>query len=75
MSSPDERMDQTIEDAEFQKLIVDALTKITLPELADGLHVSFPTLTRWSEGKNLPYRLVRPNVASYIQKKLEEING
>lgn len=41
-------------------------------ELGDLLHVSKLTISRWKEGKNLPFHNVRPQILKKLRDELKE---
>lgn len=46
-------------EATFRYQICLARSHRSDQELADLLHVSLPTISRWTEGRNLPYSRIR----------------
>lgn len=49
-------------DQEFISHVQEALTRWSVSELADTLHVSQPTIRRWAKGENLPYQIIRSDI-------------
>jgi len=61
-----------ITDSDFQEILVDCqeLLGMSDGEIADKLLVSEPTVNRWVRGKNLPHRLVRPGIITWVAEEL-----
>ena len=53
-------------DEEFTDAFNDATRGMFVEEICNVLHIGRPTFINWSEGKNLPYGLVRENVIETI---------
>lgn len=55
-------------DVSFREIIsmCPALLEMSDQEIADGLLVSRPTVSRWVRGKNLPHRAMRKSIFDWI---------
>lgn len=60
-----------IDDILFQEILTNSALLLALSDdaLADEFSVSLPTVTRWKNGKNVPYSIAK-NLIYYRLKKL-----
>ncbi|MDO8504224.1 MAG: hypothetical protein Q7S36_00015 [Candidatus Liptonbacteria bacterium] len=60
-----------ISDREFVDALNICLKHYSVGDVANSLNFSIPTVRRWSQGKNLPYKTMRPSVLRGILSLLQ----
>jgi DNA-binding MurR/RpiR family transcriptional regulator len=62
------------DDRGFASIIAESgrVLELSDQQIADALGVSRPTISRWSRATNLPHRLMRRPILSWIAKQAEE---
>ena len=62
------------DDSLFQQVVYSMLKLgFSQEELANGLRVSKSEVSKWSRGRNLPYKLVRQGIYAHLLSRLESI--
>lgn len=67
----------TVHDAAFIMVLHSFQKHLSVSdaEIASILHAPTSTITRWKEGKNLPWRAIRPRICSILQRELDIRNN
>ena len=62
-----------LDDTVFVAVLSKALSLLgqSNQEVANKLKVSRPTVSRWRAGKNLPHKVMRPRVFSYLKRQIK----
>jgi len=50
-----------------------SISKLTNREIADELHLSVTTVSRWLIGKNLPVQSMRPAIVKYLERRISNL--
>jgi len=63
-------MTSTISDEQFRTMIETALKHMSVSDIANGLSVSLPTITRWASGRSSPHPVMREPIKKFLEEKL-----
>src|SRR4051812_31245296 len=61
-----------VSDTDFREIVSDGKRLLGMSDenIADELLQSVPAVGRWQRGKNLPHRLMRPGIVTWVSEKL-----